>query len=172
MLTIYRNAQRANCKPFDSVAPSSLSAETLANAFVWVSDGMMNPTHPALMDARVSRVVFFWDDAHIAQACLSPARIAFQRSALFCEDLHTGQRTLGDALLEFATLHKKTVMITAPTPDPRLQRAIEHARRKLTVHLVAERPFAVIDNGNSSIDLTRFSRFWAIAQTDLLPAEI
>jgi deoxyribodipyrimidine photo-lyase len=149
---------RAQCKPLASDAlPSDLST-----GFVWVHDGMMSPAHPAVLTGAPA--VFFWDDAHIAQARHSAARIAFQRSALFCADFHTGARSLGEALVEYAAAHKKTVMITSHTPDPRLQRAIEHVRRHLRVCMIAETPFVAL---TGQVDLTRFSRFWERAKQQL-----
>jgi deoxyribodipyrimidine photo-lyase len=149
---------RVRCAPLASDAlPADLSA-----AFVWVHDGMMSPAHAAVLTGAPA--VFFWDDVHIAEARHSAARIAFQRSALFCPDQHTGSRSLGEALVEHAAQQQKSVMITSHTPDPRLQRAIEHVRRHLKVCLIADTPFVAL---SGAVDLSRFSRFWEVARAEL-----
>jgi deoxyribodipyrimidine photo-lyase len=141
----------------------SISNTDPAKTLVWIHDGMMSPEHPAVALGHAH--IYVWDDAHIARLGCTDKRIAFQRSALFCRDLHSQDKPVWQVLLDFARSSRNDTIVTGATPDPRLLKTIEQLRTHLDVQVVNEKPFVEM---NGSLDLSRFSRYWARAQPALL----
>ena len=123
---------------------------------VWVHDGMLSPAHPAV--ALGASAFFLWDDAHIAASRHSQGRIDFQRSAIFCEDEHAGNRSLVRTVLEQAHSKKATTILTGDTADPRLRRAVSELEREIDIRWIAPEPLVEI---SGPVDLKRFSRYWS-----------
>ncbi len=142
-------------KPIPAIDPS--------RTLVWLHDGMMSPAHPAVGCGKSH--VFVWDDDHITAQRHSAGRIAFQRSALFCADVHSQGRPVAEVLLETARTGRFDTIVTGATPDPRLLSVVELLSAKINVHVIPERPFVTL---SGRLDLTRFSRFWAKAEAALL----
>lgn len=149
---------RMNVEP-----PKPIPAIDPARTLVWVHDGMMSPAHPAI--ALGHSLVFVWDDEHIATQKHSSARIVFQQSALFCAAVHSHGRTVADVLLETARIGRCKAIVTGETPDPRLLHVIGRLLEEIEVQVVPVRPFVEL---SGSLDLTRFSRYWAEAERALL----
>jgi deoxyribodipyrimidine photo-lyase len=152
---------RTNPEP-DCSASSSGSID-VANTLVWIHDGMMSPAHPAI--AMGEHHVFVWDDQHIAACGHSAARIAFQQSALICPDVHSQGKPLAEVLHDIARERRCGAIVTGQTPDPRLIRVMDQLRSRLTVQVVPDRAFVQL---HDRLDLTRFSRYWAKAEIQLI----
>jgi deoxyribodipyrimidine photo-lyase len=138
-----------------------------SQTLVWVHDGMMSPVHPAVLPGAAC--VFVWDDAWMMSQKHAAGRIAFQQSALFCEDIHTAGSSLQQALLGLCQTRGKSILLTGATPDPRLRRAIASLRKQLEVRVVAPEPLVEL---SGFVDLKRFSRYWAKAEPALLGASV
>jgi deoxyribodipyrimidine photo-lyase len=139
-------------KPLVGIVPS--------RTLVWVHDGMMSPVHPAVSLGK--NCVFVWDDQHIAKAQHSQKRIEFQRSALFCPDVHTLGKSVAEVLIEQAKAQNLDSIITGDTPDPRLRHVIAQLGERFHVEVVPERAFVEL---SGRVDLTRFSRYWGKAES-------
>jgi deoxyribodipyrimidine photo-lyase len=120
---------------------------------------MMSPAHPAI--AMGNTHIFIWDDDHIASLNYSPGRLAFQRSALFCPDLHSQGRSVAAVLLDLASEGRFQTIVTGDTPDPCLLRTIAQLQPSIHVQTVPHPPFADL---TGQLDLARFSRYWSKAQ--------
>ena len=143
--------------------PSPAAATDPATTLVWVHDGMMSFEHPAICMGQEH--VFIWDDEHIAVQQQSAGRISFQRSALFCRDLHTHGRSISEVLIDIANEGRFKTIVTGFTPDPHLLNSIDKLKALINVKIVHEPPFVDL---SGKLDLTRFSRYWAKAQSVLL----
>jgi deoxyribodipyrimidine photo-lyase len=145
------------------VAPAApVSAPDPAKTLVWMHDGMMSPAHPAA--ALGHSHIFVWDDDRIAAMNQSAGRIAFQRDALPCPDVHSQGRPVPHVLLELAHARRCETIVTGDTPDPRLLEHIAAIEAEIDVRVVPDNPFVVLD---ARVDLARFSRYWAKAQNAL-----
>jgi deoxyribodipyrimidine photo-lyase len=131
-----------------------------ARVLVWIHDGMMSPDHPAV--SMGDRHLFVWDDAWHHSQRHSPGRMAFMRSALFSDDESSAGRDVGQVLLH--RLGTCRTIVTGDTPDPRLLRIIDRLSVSIRVDIIPARPFADVKPGS---DLTRFSRYWSKAQTQI-----
>jgi deoxyribodipyrimidine photo-lyase len=152
---------RTNAEP--DCSASSTGSIDVVNTLVWIHDGMMSPAHPAI--AMGEHHVFVWDDQHIAACGHSGARIAFQQSALICPDVHSQAKPLAEVLHDIARERRCGAIVTGQTPDPRLIRVIDQLRSRLTVQVVPDRAFVQL---HDRLDLTRFSRYWAKAEMQLI----
>jgi deoxyribodipyrimidine photo-lyase len=144
----------------------SAGAVDVANTLVWIHDGMMSPVHPAI--ARGKHHVFVWDDRHIAECNHSAGRISFQQSALFCPDVHSQGRPLAEVLHDIARERGCGAIVTGQTSDPRLRGVIDQLRSRIDVQVVLERAFVQL---HGRLDLNRFSRYWAKAETRLIAGD-
>ncbi len=149
-------------EPDPPASPAAIEIDP-DRTLVWVHDGMMSPAHPAVAFGKTH--LFIWDDQQIAARRYSDARISFQRSALFCPDLHSQGRLIPELLVDIAQQGRFQAIITGDTPDPRLLRYFEEIKKAIEIHLIPDRPFLEL---NTRLDLTRFSRYWVKAQTALL----
>jgi len=136
-----------------------------ATTLVWIHDAMMSPEHPAV--ALVQSHVFVWDDERMAAQKQSAGRVAFQRSAVFCREVHSQGRPVSQVLLDIAGEGGFKTIVTGFTPDPHLLASIEKLKTEIDVLIVPDRPFVEL---SGKLDLTRFSRYWAKAQRVLLPS--
>jgi deoxyribodipyrimidine photo-lyase len=143
-------------------AETPIVATDPTRTLVWIHDGMMSPAHPAICLGQTH--LFLWDDQHIAAHNHSQHRLWFQRSALFCPDVHSQHRPLANVLIDAARARGLDSIITGQTSDPRLLRTIDQLKASIHVQVIPDRPFVEL---TGRLDLTRFSRYWAKAQTAL-----
>ncbi len=144
-LTIHAKPESHDQEPFDP-----------HRAITWVHDRMMSSDHPAVTET--AGCFFVWDDARYARSAYSAGRIAFLQSALFCDDLHTGEVDLVSTIHQAARSRGATTIVTGATPDPRLQQAIAALAKLIQVRVVSTRPFVEL---TGRVDLRRFSRYWS-----------
>jgi len=162
-LVIDNEPQRRFDFKIELMPMSAPRAIEVTQTVVWVHDGMMSPTHPAI--AMGKSAFFVWDDSHIRSAGHTAKRIDFQRSALFCDDHHTGESTLAEAVLRLATAHGAITIVTGETSDPRLRQAIDQLKAAIDVIVVAPEPFVEL---TGRVDLQRFSRYWSKVEMRLM----
>jgi deoxyribodipyrimidine photo-lyase len=141
-------------------------------AFIWVHDGMLSPTHPALRWAddggAIAGSAFVWDDAYSRRRGLSTGRLRFQSECaaeLSVQQLHTADADLADVVVAAARQAGAEIVVTGATPDPRLRRAAAAVAAHLPVVELAVEPFAVLSHPT---DVTRFSRYWGKVERQLL----
>ncbi len=142
---------RVNIEPPQPIPP--VDPKT---TLVWVHDGMMSPAHPAVALGQTQ--IFVWDDEHIASYNYSSGRLSFQKSALFCPDIHSQGKPISQLLTDIARAEGCNTIVTGDTPDARLLSVIDQLKASINVQVIPEEPFV---EWTGQVDLTRFSRYWA-----------
>lgn len=126
------------------------------HCMTYVHDGMLSPTHPALIEGCPA--YFFVE----GRSATSTKRLAFRRECLreMPVEVRSGDDVV-EALLQMASEHGAKIVVTGITPDPHIRRSIRVLRERIEVVEVAPEPFVVLE---SEVDLRRFSRYWSKAE--------
>ncbi len=149
--------------PADAAPPAP---DVTDGAIVWQHEESLSRDDPARTLAR-GDAVFVWDDEARARDPWSDARTAFVREAL--DELDLAAIVAGDAIEEvgrFARARGATTIVAVTPVDPRLRDVAAGLARSFDVVLVPPEPFARLDR---SVDLRRFSRYWARAERSAFP---
>ncbi|MFQ3594296.1 MAG: hypothetical protein SNJ82_14045 [Gemmataceae bacterium] len=127
------------------------------SVIVWVHEGCLSPTGPALAAHPASPALFVFDEAYLRRERYTLKRIGFLYECLL--DLPVTIRK-GDTLSElraFAQQHGADRIVTTDTVCP--------WHRGLIAALKAEVvPMPALVEHPGPFDLTRFSRFWRQAE--------
>lgn len=137
-------------------------------AIVWIHDGMLSRNHPAFTVDSNSPAVFVVDEQLIRDGRHSLQRIVFQLECaadLECEVVRSESSSLVETVAAAARKHGANAIITGRSPEPRIRSAIKTLRDQFEV-CVVDRPAFVELEG--TVDLRRFSRYWAKAERLLI----
>jgi hypothetical protein len=109
-------------------------------------------------------VVFVFDDRDIEQDQWTLKRIAFLYECLLELPVEIRRGESEQQLLAAMADHQCDSVVTADSPDPRIQRTIAALRRSTFVEVVPAEPFVELEE---PIDLRRFARYWKKAEAKL-----
>jgi hypothetical protein len=135
------------------------------NMIVWVHGDCLSPRHPALLAYPDAPALFVFDDGLLRDYQLSLKRIAFLYECLLELPVTIRRGDVAAELIAFAARHNATRIATTDTPSPRFAAICKTLRQTLPVEVLEVEPFLDTDE---RIDLTRFSRYWGVAQRHVL----
>ncbi|MBC8161395.1 MAG: hypothetical protein H7Z42_09265 [Roseiflexaceae bacterium] len=133
----------------------------MANTIVWVHGDCLDPHGPALAAHPGAPAIWVWDDALLAEWRLSLKRIVFIYESLLELPVVIRRGDVATQLRRFADEQGATTIATAQSPSPRFAALSRELRHTHTVEVLPVAPFLAYQG---TIDLKRFSRYWATAE--------
>ena len=133
---------------------------------LWIHGDCLRPTNPALLAHPDAPAIFVWDDALLKHYQISFKRIVFMYEALLELPVTIYRGDVVSQLIAFAEQHQADHIVTSASPAPRFATICGQLRQRYRIAVLAEPTFVDIP---INTDTKRFSRYWAIAKSRLLP---
>lgn len=136
------------------------------NVLVWIHGDCLSPYNPASVRYPGAPAAFVFDDTVLSDYGLTLKRIGFMYECLL-EIPHIAIYK-GDVVAELtaaATIHGCTRIATTHTVAPRFMELARTLQRSFTLEVLPAEPFI---SPRQTLDLGRFSRYWAVAEPYVL----
>ena len=133
---------------------------------LWIHGDCLRPTNPALLAHPDAPAIFVWDDALLQQYHISLKRIVFMYEALLELPVTIYRGDVVAQITQFAQLPQADTIVTTAPPAPRFKTICSQLRRDYTLQVLAEPVFVDIP---TNTDTKRFSRYWQVAKSRLIP---
>jgi hypothetical protein len=133
---------------------------------LWIHGDCLRPTNPALLVHPDAPAIFVWDDALLMQYHISLKRIVFMYEALLELPVTIFRGDVVTQITQFAQHHQADTIVTTASPAPRFAAICGQLRQHYKVLVLAEPAFVAIP---INTDIKRFSRYWAVAKSQLIP---
>jgi hypothetical protein len=133
---------------------------------LWIHGDCLRPTNPALLAHPDAPAIFVWDDELLKQYKISFKRIVFMYESLLELPVTIYRGDVVTQLTAFAQHHQSDTIVTTATPAPQFKAICSQLRRDYSVQVLAEPVFVDIP---ASTDIKRFSRYWQVAKSRLIP---
>jgi len=133
---------------------------------LWIHGDCLRPTNPALLAHPDAPAIFVWDDALLKQYKISFKRIVFMYESLLELPVTIYRGDVVTQITQFAQHHQADTIVTTTTPAPQFKAICSQLRRDYSVQVLAEPVFVDIP---ASTDIKRFSRYWQVAKSRLIP---
>ncbi|MBL8232417.1 MAG: hypothetical protein JNL98_28225 [Bryobacterales bacterium] len=133
---------------------------------VWVHADCMRRDAPFWAPHPNSPAVFVFDDRQLQEDEWTLKRVAFLYECLLELPVDILRGDTVEQLLAAMKQHACNSIVTAESPDPRIQAIVESLKKRTFVEVVEDVPFVDL---HGPVDLRRFSRYWQKAQVKLFP---
>ncbi len=140
----------------------------MSDTVVWVHGDCLSPRNPALVVYPDAPALFVFDDALLHEYAISLKRIVFMYECLLELPVTIRRGDIAVELTAFAAQYGAKRIATTASPSPRFVALCETLRETFSVEVLEVEPFLDTDE---PIDLTRFSRYWSVAQKYVFETE-
>lgn len=137
----------------------------MSNPIVWVHGDCLSPTNPALKTYPDAPALFVFDDALLASYPISLKRLVFMYECLLDMPVTIRRGDVTTELSRFAREHGATKIATTDSVSAGFGRIADRLETDFHLEIFRIRPFFDYDG---HLDLKRFSRYWRVAQKQVL----